>query len=142
MSWAQHQFSLPARSRGCYLITEEVLANIPDISQYKIGILNLFIQHTSAALTLNENWDSDVRVDMTNALDRVVPENDALYNHVDEGSDDMPSHVKSSLIGPSVTIPIKNGKLATGTWQGIWLCEFRNYKHTRRVVATINGTKE
>ncbi|KAK9366293.1 hypothetical protein V1509DRAFT_660271 [Lipomyces kononenkoae] len=140
MSWSQKTFSLQSRSRGCYLVTDEVVQSLPEIKDFKIGLLNLFIQHTSAALTLNENWDSDVRLDMTDALDKIAPEN-WNYRHDAEGSDDMPAHIRSSLIGASVSIPIKDGRLATGTWQGIWLCEFRRYRHSRHIVATIQGEK-
>ncbi|KAI0194256.1 hypothetical protein EV127DRAFT_214532 [Xylaria flabelliformis] len=143
--WFQKQFALPARSRGSYLVTSEVLEALPEIRQYKVGLLNLFVQHTSCALSLNENWDEDVRADMSDALDRIAPEagpkGQELYRHSAEGSDDMPAHIKSALIGASVTIPIKDGKLATGTWQGIWYLEFRDMKHTRRVMATIQGEK-
>lgn len=140
MSWEQTQFALSPRAKGCYLITDEVLKNVPQIKQYKVGLLHLFIQHTSAGLTLNENFDSDVRADMDSSLDRVAPEG-GHYLHADEGPDDMPSHVKSSLVGASITVPIANGRLATGTWQGIWLCEFRRYRHSRKLVATIQGQK-
>ncbi|KAI0200412.1 UPF0047-domain-containing protein [Astrocystis sublimbata] len=143
--WFQKQFSLPPKSRGSYLVTSEVLEALPEIRQYKVGLLNLFIQHTSAALSLNENWDEDVRADMSDALDRIVPEagpkGQELYRHSAEGPDDMPAHVKSALIGASVTIPIKDGKLATGTWQGIWYLEFRTDPSRRRVMATIQGEK-
>ncbi|KAI2637375.1 hypothetical protein GGS21DRAFT_475159 [Xylaria nigripes] len=143
--WFQKQFSLPSRSRGSYLVTSEVLQALPEIREYKVGLLNLFVQHTSCALSLNENWDEDVRADMSDALDRMAPEagpkGEELYRHSAEGSDDMPAHIKSALIGASVTIPIKDGKLATGTWQGIWYLEFRDMKHTRRVMATIQGEK-
>ncbi|KAI0396879.1 UPF0047-domain-containing protein [Xylariaceae sp. FL0594] len=115
--WFQKQFSLPARSRGSYLVTSEVLEALPEIRQFKVGLLNLFVQHTSCALSLNENWDKDVRADMSDALDRIVPESgpkgQELYRHSAEGSDDMPAHVKSALIGASVTIPIKDGKLVS-----------------------------
>ncbi|KAI1406735.1 hypothetical protein F4819DRAFT_493571 [Hypoxylon fuscum] len=145
MSWVQKQFTLPPRSRGSYLITDHVVNSVPEIRQYKVGLLNLFVQHTSCALSLNENWDDDVRADMSDALDRIAPEagpkGEDLYRHSAEGSDDMPAHIKSALIGASVTIPIKDGKLATGTWQGVWYLEFRQVKHTRRVVATIQGEK-
>lgn len=143
--WFQKQFSLPSRSRGSYLITDLIVKELPEIRSYKVGLLNLFVQHTSCALSLNENWDSDVRADMSDALDRIAPEagpkGEALYRHDAEGSDDMPAHIKSALIGASVTIPIKDGKLATGTWQGIWYLEFRTNTHQRRVVATIQGEK-
>lgn len=140
MSWDGTTFTLGARSKGCYLITDEVIRNVPQIKEYKIGLLHLFLQHTSAGLTLNENCDPDVREDMTNSLDRMVPEGD-FYIHADEGPDDMPGHVKSSTVGVSVTIPIRNGRLATGTWQGVYLCEFRRYMHRRTIVATIQGQK-
>lgn len=115
--WFQKQLSLPARSRGSYLITDLIVKEIPEIRSYKVGLLNLFVQHTSCALSLNENWDEDVRADMSDALDRIAPEagpkGEALYRHDAEGSDDMPAHVKSALIGASVTIPIKDGKLVS-----------------------------
>jgi secondary thiamine-phosphate synthase enzyme len=136
--------TLPSRSRGSYLITDTILKELPEIKNYKTGLLNLFIQHTSCALSLNENWDEDVRADMSTALDRIVPEDkkgQGLYLHDAEGSDDMPAHVKSALVGASVTIPITNGKLNTGTWQGIWYLEFRDMKHSRKIVATIQGEK-
>ncbi|KAI8635074.1 hypothetical protein F5Y19DRAFT_135046 [Xylariaceae sp. FL1651] len=143
--WLQKQFTLPPRSRGSYLVTDDVMQALPEIRQYKVGLLNLFVQHTSCALSLNENWDEDVRADMSDALDRIAPEagskGEELYRHNAEGSDDMPAHIKSALVGASVTIPIKDGKLATGTWQGIWYLEFRDMKHTRRVMATIQGEK-
>lgn len=141
MSWDQVKFTLPARSKGSYLITDEVLRNVPQIKDYKVGLLHLFLQHTSAGLTLNENCDPDVREDMTTSLDRVAPEGD-FYIHADEGPDDMPGHVKSSVVGVSLSIPILNGRLAVGTWQGVYLCEFRKYMHRRSIVATIQGTKK
>lgn len=140
MSWDQVKFSLAPRAKGSYLITEEVLKAVPQIKEYEVGILHLFTQHTSCGLTLNENWDPDVRADMTSSFDRIVPEGN-FYIHSDEGPDDMPGHVKSTLAGVSLSIPITNGKLALGTWQGIYLCEFRTYRHTRKLVATINGKK-
>jgi secondary thiamine-phosphate synthase enzyme len=115
MSWYQKNFALPAKSRGSYLITDTIVRELPAIKDYKVGILHLFIQHTSCALSLNENWDSDVRADMSDALDRIAPDagpkGEALYRHDAEGPDDMPAHVKSALVGASVTIPISNGKL-------------------------------
>ncbi|KAG7192377.1 uncharacterized protein KQ657_001776 [Scheffersomyces spartinae] len=140
MSWDQVKFSLAPRAKGSYLITQEVLAAVPQIKDYQVGMLHLFTQHTSCGLTLNENWDPDVRADMTSSFDRIVPEGN-FYIHSDEGPDDMPGHVKSTLAGVSLSIPISNGKLALGTWQGIYLCEFRTYRHTRKLVATINGLK-
>lgn len=143
MTWFQKTFTLPTRSRGSYLITDDVLAQLPEIKDYRVGLLNLFIQHTSCALSLNENWDEDVRSDMSDALDRIAPEDKKgnLYRHSAEGLDDMPAHIKSALVGASVTIPIKDGRLATGTWQGIWHLEFRASRHSRKVVATIQGDK-
>ncbi|KAJ2906229.1 hypothetical protein MKZ38_002654 [Zalerion maritima] len=145
MSWFQKQFTLPSKSRGSYLITDTVTSALPELRQYKVGILHLFVQHTSCGLSLNENWDSDVREDMSDALDRLAPEagpkGQALYRHDAEGPDDMPAHIKSALVGASVSVPIKDGKLLTGTWQGIWYLEFRASRHTRSVVATIQGEK-
>ncbi|KAI9767013.1 MAG: hypothetical protein M1840_005972 [Geoglossum simile] len=144
MSWFQQSINLPAKSRGSYLITSTVEKQLPALKDYNIGLLNLFIQHTSCALSLNENWDEDVRTDMSDALDRIAPEDraGALYRHSAEGLDDMPAHIKSVLIGASITIPIRDGKLALGTWQGIWYLEFRAAKHSRTVVATIQGEKK
>ncbi|PHH91302.1 hypothetical protein CDD83_1006 [Cordyceps sp. RAO-2017] len=143
MPWFQKQLTLPSQSRGSYLITDQIVSSLPEIRNYKVGLLNLFVQHTSCALSLNENWDEDVREDMSNALDRIAPahgpKGETLYLHSAEGPDDMPAHIKSALIGASVTIPIKDGKLATGTWQGIWYLEFRASKHSRRIMATIQG---
>ena len=138
-AYLQRTFSLTSRKRGCHLITDEVLTNLSsDLSQLSVGLLHLFIQHTSASLTLNENYDAAVRADMEDALNRVAPE-DAGYRHDDEGPDDMPAHVKASLVGSSVMVPITDGKLALGTWQGVWLCEHRDRGGSRRVVATMHG---
>ncbi|TAQ87742.1 hypothetical protein B7494_g3938 [Chlorociboria aeruginascens] len=141
MSWFQKSFTLPLKSRGSYLITDTVVQELPEIKGYKIGLLHLFVQHTSCALSLNENWDQDVRQDMSDALDRIVPQDqgEGLYRHDAEGVDDMPAHIKSALIGASITVPIRDGKLALGTWQGIWQMEFRAAKHQRSIVATIQG---
>ncbi|KLJ09661.1 RalA-binding protein 1 [Blastomyces silverae] len=143
MAWFQRTIALPPRSRGSYLITDHIVSELPELRTYKTGLLHVFIQHTSCALSLNENWDEDVRADMSDALDRIAPEDrkGELYRHSAEGLDDMPAHIKSALIGASVTIPITNGRLATGTWQGIWYLEFRASKHSRKVVATIQGEK-
>lgn len=132
----QTEFTLAARSRGCHLITSEVLSHVGDLPE--TGLLNLFVLHTSCGLTINENCDPDVRLDMTDAMNRIVPQGN-LYRHADEGPDDMPSHVKSSIVGASLTIPISNHRLRLGTWQGIYLCEFRDYGGPRRIVATIVG---
>ena len=132
----QISFRLPAKSRGCHLITREVLQNLPKPLP-KMGLLNLFVQHTSCALSINENADPEVRGDMEKILNRLVKENEPYYEHTMEGLDDMPAHAKCSLFGVSLTIPITNGKLNLGTWQGIYLCEFRDYGGERKIVATI-----
>ncbi|PWS30492.1 secondary thiamine-phosphate synthase enzyme YjbQ [Pedobacter paludis] len=135
----QQAVSLRKRRRGFHLITEEVLNALPQISEIKMGICQVFIQHTSASLTINENADPTVRVDFEMFFNKVVPENDPDYEHDYEGSDDMPAHLKSALLGSSVTIPIRNGRLALGTWQGIYLCEHRNHGGQRKFVITAWG---
>lgn len=144
MSWFQKPLTLPSKSRGSYLITDHITSSLPELKQYETGILHLFLQHTSAALSLNENWDEEVREDMSDALDRLAPEDKKgnLYRHSAEGPDDMPAHIKSALVGASVSVPITDGKLNMGTWQGIWYLEFRAGRHTRKVVATIQGEKK
>ena len=132
----QSTFNLSAKRRGCHLVTEEILKNLPNPLP-NAGLLNLFVQHTSCALTINENYDPDVRTDMESILNHLVKEREPYYEHTMEGSDDMPAHAKSSLFGVSITIPITDGRLNLGTWQGIYLCEFRNYGGSRRIVATI-----
>lgn len=118
-------------------MTSEILCHIKDLPS--VGLVNLFVKHTSCALTINENFDPDVRVDMNSIYNKLIPDGSPLYRHVDEGDDDMPSHFKSSMTGVSITIPITNGKLNLGTWQGIYLCEFRDYGGSRHIVATIYG---
>jgi len=136
MGW-QKTFTLTRRDKGCYLITDEIIQNIqPGIQDVQVGMLFLFIQHTSAALTINENYDSDVRKDMDMALDNIVPEH-LDWRHTDEGPDDSVSHTKTSLIGNTISVPITNGRLNLGTWQGIYLTEFRYAPHSRKVVATV-----
>lgn len=131
----QYSFALRERPRGCHIITSEVLQHIPDLPQ--VGVLHLFVQHTSCALSVCENWDSSVRSDMTAIYNHLVPENQPYYDHVLEGADDMPAHAKSILTGVSVSIPIAQGQLCLGTWQGVYLCEFRNHGGPRHIVATI-----
>ena len=131
----QIEFTLPAFRRGCHIITGHVVSRLGDLPQ--AGILQVFIKHTSAGLTLNENADPDVLRDMDYVLGRIVPERDPGYAHTLEGDDDMPAHAKSTLIGSSVMIPVTNGKLNLGTWQGIYLCEFRNYGGPRKLVVTL-----
>ena len=132
----QIEFTLSAKRRGCHLVTREILDNLPKPLP-KTGLLNLFVQHTSCALSINENADPDVRSDMEKILNHLVPENQGYYDHTLEGSDDMPAHAKCSMFGVSITIPITNGRLNLGTWQGIYLCEFRDYGGSRSIVATI-----
>lgn len=131
----QVEFSLPAFQRGYHLITRIVEQQLPELP--KVGVLHLFIKHTSAGLTINENADPSVRVDFESIFNKIVPENMPFLTHTMEGSDDMPAHIKASLVGSSVSIPISNGQLNLGTWQGIYLCEFRNYGGARKLVATV-----
>ena len=138
MAWLQRQIALPPRPRGCHLITREVLHSLPELSQIRTGLLHVFIQHTSASLTINENADADVRTDLESSLNALAPE-DAPYVHTLEGPDDMPAHVKASLMGSSVTIPVAKGQLLLGTWQGIYLCEHRNSGVSRNLVLTLWG---
>lgn len=135
--WTQVEFSLNEKRRGFHLVTGEILSHLPALP--KVGLLNLFIKHTSAGLTINENADPDVRADMESIFNRMVKEREPYYQHTLEGDDDMPAHAKSTLVGDSLTIPITNGRLNLGTWQGIYLCEFRNYGGARHIVATIAG---
>ena len=135
--WKQVEFDLQSRRRGFHLITGEILRNLPPLPE--VGLLHLFIKHTSAGLSINENADPDVRMDMESIFNHLVKEREPYYQHTLEGNDDMPAHAKSSIIGTSVTIPITNGKLNLGTWQGIYLCEFRNYGGNRQMVTTISG---
>ncbi|MGR5297265.1 secondary thiamine-phosphate synthase enzyme YjbQ [Vibrio mediterranei] len=137
--WQQKTLYLSAKARGFHLITDEIEQQLPQLKDYSVGLLHLFIQHTSASLTLNENADPTVRSDMESHFNRYVPENAPYYKHTYEGSDDMPAHIKSSLLGASVTIPISQGQLALGTWQGIYLGEHRNFGGERRVIATLQG---
>ena len=133
----QTEFSLRPRSRGFHLVTDEILRHLPPLPE--TGLLHLFLQHTSAALTLNENAGPDVRGDMAAIFDRLVREREPYYEHTLEGADDMPAHAKSTLAGASLTIPVTGGRLNLGMWQGIWLCEFRNRGGGRRIVATAIG---
>lgn len=135
----QRAINLKSKRRGFHLITDEILENFPEISQIKTGLFKLFLKHTSAGLTLNENADPTVREDFESHFNVMVPENQLYYRHTLEGADDMPAHIKTSLVGNSVEIPITNGKLNLGTWQGIYLCEFRNHARSRKVVITALG---
>ena len=138
--WNQAIVTITRKSRGVHNITDEI-QKLPQLKGYKIGLANLCIQHTSASLSLNECWDSSVREDMEMMLNRLAPE-DAPYRHTLEGPDDMPAHVKTSLMGASLTVPITNGKLNLGTWQGIWLCEHRDHGSSRKIVVTLQGTQK
>ncbi len=138
MPWIQRQLTLPPFRRGFHLITQPILSAIPELATFDIGLLHIFIQHTSASITINENSDPDVRIDMETATNRIVPENQSFV-HTLEGSDDMPAHVKSSLFGAETCIPVRNGTLALGTWQGIYLCEHRNRAAGRSLIITLNG---
>src|SRR5574343_657608 len=129
--WIQKEIKLKARQRGFHLVTDEILSQLPELDRLSVGMLNVFIKHTSAALTINENADPTVRQDFESYFNRVVPENEPYYRHTDEGSDDMPAHIKSSLLGNSLSLPISNGRLAVGIWQGIYLCEHRNHGGSR-----------
>ena len=132
---AQTEFTLSTQSRGYHIVTREILQKIPSLPQ--TGLLHLFIKHTSAAITINENADPDVRTDFESIFNKIVPENMPFLTHTLEGPDDMPAHIKAAMIGNSLTIPITNGRLNLGTWQGIYLCEFRNHASGRQLVATI-----
>ena len=135
----QKQIKLKSYSRGFHLITDTVLDALPEISQINIGQFQVFIKHTSASLTINENADFTVRTDFESHFNKMVPENAPYYKHTYEGSDDMPAHIKASLLGASVQIPITNGKLNLGIWQGIYLCEHRNHGGPRTIVITAFG---
>lgn len=139
MKTFQKEFSLPAARRGFHLITEEIVSKIPEIKNIQIGMMQVFIKHTSASLTINENADPTVRDDFESHINEMVPEDQPYYRHTLEGSDDMPAHIKASLMGSSVQIPITNGRLNMGIWQGIYLCEHRDYGGSRKVVVTAWG---
>lgn len=141
MFWSQKTIRIGPYPRGFHLITREVISAIPELQDVRIGILQVFLQHTSASLTINENADPDVRTDMETALNRLVPENQPFV-HTIEGPDDMPAHVKSSILGASLMIPVSAGALALGTWQGIYLCEHRNDATPRTLVLTLQGDEE
>jgi len=138
--WVQREISLDPRPRGFHLVTREIAGALPEMSDVTIGLLHLLIQHTSASLTLNENASPDVRRDFESYFDAAVPEDAPYWTHTLEGDDDMPAHVKTSLLGPSLMLPISQGRLALGTWQGIYLCEHRNRGGSRSVMATIWGS--
>ncbi|MBT3299463.1 MAG: YjbQ family protein [Candidatus Marinimicrobia bacterium] len=137
--WFQKQISLNAKSRGFHLITNEILQTISGIKNIKIGLLHIFIKHTSASLTINEDADPTVRQDFESHFNQAVPENAPFYKHTFEGTDDMPAHLKASILDSSLCIPITDGKLNMGTWQGIYLCEHRNHGGSRKLLLTMQG---
>lgn len=137
--WAQQHIRLRERPRGLHLVTREVVDALPELSRLNVGLCHLFIQHTSASLSINENADPDVRVDLESHLNVMVPENAPYFRHTTEGSDDMPAHIKASLLGSALSIPVGAGRLLLGTWQGIYLCEHRNRGGARSVIATLWG---
>ncbi|CRL59490.1 secondary thiamine-phosphate synthase enzyme YjbQ [Proteus penneri] len=139
--WLQKNIILKARPRGFHLITQALIQELPELRQYKVGIAHFFIQHTSASLTINENADPTVRSDFESFFNQSVKENEDYYLHTYEGSDDMPAHIKSSLLGQSVTIPISQGELNLGTWQGVYLGEHRNHGGDRRIIVTLQGER-
>lgn len=137
--WLQKEYQLKARARGFHLITDEIIQQLPELKECKVGLLNILIKHTSASLTINENADPTVRKDFESFFNRAVAEDEPYYLHRDEGSDDMPAHLKASLLGASLNIPITNGRLNMGVWQGVYLCEHRNYGGNRNLVLTLHG---
>lgn len=138
MPWFRHHLKLPPFRRGFHIITRHVVEALPELAQIQIGTLHVFIQHTSAALSINENADPDVPVDLESSFNAIAPES-FPYQHTCEGPDDMPAHVKASLLGNSLTIPVERGRLLLGTWQGIYLCEHRNHGGSRSLVLTLQG---
>lgn len=141
MEWIQREITLQPRARGFHLVTRELVAQLPELSTFEVGIAHFFIQHTSASLTLNENASPEVRSDMEAHFDVMVPEGAPYYRHTLEGPDDMPAHIKAALLGSSLTIPVGGGRLRLGTWQGIYLCEHRDHGGPRRVVVTVYGRR-
>ena len=137
--WVQREITLRPRPRGFHLITRDVLEALPELRSLRVGLLHVFIRHTSASLTLNENASPDVRDDFETWFNEAVPEDARYWTHTNEGPDDMPAHIKASLLGPSLTLPVSGGGLAVGTWQGIYLCEHRDHGGPRSLVVTLNG---
>ena len=138
--WFQKEIILKNKNRGFHLITNEIIQNLSELNKVSIGLLHLFIKHTSASLTINENYSQNVRNDFEIHFNKMVPEVPQYYSHVEEGPDDMPAHIKSSILGNTLIIPIKNGNLNLGTWQGIYLCEHRNNCSSRKIVLTFQGS--
>lgn len=142
MKTFQKEITLSPKKRGFHLVTREVVEHLKELSEYSAGIAHIFICHTSASLTINENADPDVREDFETHFNKAVPENAPYYVHTLEGPDDMPAHIKASLLGSSVTLPVKDGRFNLGTWQGIYLCEHRNHGGPRKLIVTIIGDKK
>jgi len=137
--WFQKEITLNPKTRGFHLVTNEIVLALPELARYRVGLAHLFVLHTSASLTINENADPDVRTDMESHFNHMVPENAPYYRHTIEGPDDMPAHLKASILGAGITVPISSGALRLGTWQGIYLCEHRDRGGTRRLVVTLQG---
>jgi len=137
--WLQRKIDISPRKRGFHLITEEILNALPELSDYRVGMLNVFMQHTSASLTINENADPTVRDDFESYFSRAIPEGESYYKHTLEGPDDLPAHIKTSVLGGSLNIPVSDGRLALGVWQGIYLCEHRDSAGKRSLVLTLGG---
>ena len=137
--WLQREISLRARPRGFHLVTDEVLGALPELRELRVGLAHLFIRHTSASLTLNENASPDVRDDFESWFDAAVPEDAPYWTHTIEGPDDMPAHIKAALLGPALSLPVAGGRLALGTWQGVYLCEHRDRGGSRSLLATLHG---
>ena len=137
--WAQREVTLKARARGFHLVTDEMEAALPELRSLRVGLAHLFIRHTSASLTLNENASPDVRRDFESYFDAAVPEDAPYWTHTLEGADDMPAHIKASVLGPALTLPVSEGRFALGTWQGVYLCEHRDRGGRRSVVVTLFG---
>ncbi len=139
MKWVQKEITLAAKRRGFHLVTEEIMGQVPELKDFKVGLAHIFIMHTSASLTINENADPSVRRDMETHFNKIAPENSPHYTHNMEGPDDMPAHLKSVILGSSVSIPISRGELNLGTWQGVYLCEHRDHGGARRIFVTLSG---
>ena len=137
--WLQREIRLRARERGFHLVTDEIVRQLPELARFEVGLAHLFIQHTSASLTINENADPTVRQDFESLFNRLVPQDQPYYRHNYEGSDDLPAHIKSSLLGSTLLLPIRQGELALGTWQGIYLGEHRDQGGSRRLMVTLQG---
>ena len=137
--WIQKEINLKAKNRGFHLVTNEIISQLPEITDFRVGLANIFIQHTSASLTINENADPTVRDDFESYFNEIVAENKPYFKHTYEGPDDMPAHLKGSMMGFDINIPITSGQLNLGTWQGIYLCEHRNHGGSRRIIVTLQG---